>query len=144
MCWNEFSMLFDHGSGRISGLKVIDLVVGGEDAAATNAQFSVRLAEYTTSEQSAFYNTSTGVELGTTPVTRVIWAGGGGRDNAEADPTSTTIDAGNRLAVVPGYTGVAGGANTAAGTASFLYGGVAEDTGDAYIVLNRHFSARWQ
>lgn len=35
MCWNEFSMLlFGHGSGRISGLRVIDLVVGGEDAAA--------------------------------------------------------------------------------------------------------------
>ena len=115
---------------------ILNNIWGGEDAAATNAQFSVRLAEYTTSEQTAFYNTSTGVELGTTPVTRVIWAGGGGRDNAEADPTSTTIDAGNRLTIVPGYTGVTGGANTAAGTASFLYGGVAEDTGDTYIVLD--------
>ena len=109
---------------------------GGEDASATNAQFAIRLAEYTTSEQSAFYNTSTGVELSTTPVSRVIWGGGGGRDNAEADPTSTTIDAGNRLVVVPGYTGVAGGANTAAGTASFLYGATAENAGDTYVVLD--------
>ena len=115
---------------------ILNNIWGGEDASATNAQFAIRLAEYTTSEQSAFYNTSNGVELGTSSATRVIWGGGGGRDNAEADPTSTTIDAGNRLAVVPGYTGVVGGSNTAAGTASFLYGGTAENTGDTYIVLD--------
>ena len=115
---------------------ILNNIWGGEDASATNAQFAIRLAEYTTSEQSAFYNTSNGVELGTTAVTRVIWGGGGGRDNQESDPTSTTIDAGNRLAIVPGYTGVAGGSNTAAGTASFLYGGTAENTGDTYVVLD--------
>ena len=110
---------------------------GGEDASGTNAQFAIRLAEYTTSEQSAFYTTSNGVELGTSSATRVIWAGGGGRDNGESDPTGTTIDAGNRLVVDPGYTGVTGGdGNTAAGTVSFLYGATAGTTGDTYVVLN--------
>jgi hypothetical protein len=111
-------------------------IYGGEDAAGTNAQFALRLAEYTTSEQSAFYTTSNGVEVSTTLETQIGWTGGAGRDNVEAAPTSTTIDAGNRLIVNVGYTGVYGGSNTAVGSVTFLYNGLAAGAGDTYIVLD--------
>tara|TARA_Y100000310_G_scaffold87119_1_gene83983 strand:+ start:11 stop:793 length:783 start_codon:yes stop_codon:yes gene_type:complete len=108
-----------------------------EDSAATNCQLGVNLKEYSTSEGSAFLLTSIGVELGTSPA-RVPWVSGqqvGGTPNSETAITATSIDAGNRLLIEPGFTGVQ--ANTVAGVMNIFFdAATAGLTGDSYVVIN--------
>lgn len=85
-------------------------------------------AEYTTSEQSAFFTSSIGTELGTTSA-RVAWIKGAGETL-----TSTTIDAGNRIVIAP----VIGAVGTmAAGTVTMSYNGNTDAAvGDTYVIFN--------
>lgn len=76
---------------------------GIESSASANAGIGLQLAEYTTSEQSAFMGVSVGYELTTSArqnqFTRFPAALGTQSDGSVF--TSTTIEAGNRLVVLP-------------------------------------------
>lgn len=63
---------------------------GNESAAGANASFGIRLAEYTTSEQTAFLDVDDAVELTTTAALR---------NQITTAPTSTLIESGNRLVI---------------------------------------------
>ena len=97
-----------------------------ESDAAANAGVGIRLAEYTTSEQSSFLDFNGTVEATTTSA-----LGTPGRF-ATAVLTATTIDAGNRLAILPDT--VAVGTMGASQTLTLSYGvGTAVSNGNSYI-----------
>lgn len=97
---------------------------GLEDDAATNAGFNMRIAEYTTSQQADSLDSNFGTELGTTASVN-NWL--------TAAVTSVTVDAGNRIAIVPRIVAVG---TMAAGTATFKYDGATADAdGDSYVLF---------
>ncbi len=87
LAWITMPMLADVA---IPAEPVLCNVWGLESANNANVGFMLRLAEYTTSEQTAFLASSTAsAELGSLGVVRWI----------TANPTATTIDASNRLVI---------------------------------------------
>lgn len=105
---------------------------GLESAATTNAQFGVQLAEYTTSAQSAFMASSMGTEL-LTAVSQNEWTFHPAAVDTNGQYTATTIDAGNRLIILPYMYNIG---TMAAGRSTFDYNGLtAGADGDSYLVL---------
>lgn len=102
-----------------------------ESAGTVNAGIGLRLAEYTSSEQSAFLDYNHTVELGTTAAlsTSTVFV--------TSVPSATTIDAGNRLVIAPDIVAVG---SMASGTVTMTYNGATEDgTGDAFIEISENF-----
>lgn len=105
---------------------------GFESAATANGQFGVQLAEYTTSAQSAFMSSSSGTEL-LTATSQNEWTLAPAATNVQANYTATTIDAGNRLIILPWIYNIG---TMASGRSTFDYNGLtAGADGDSYIVL---------
>lgn len=105
---------------------------GKESAATTNAQFGVQLAEYTTSEQASFMQVSMGTEL-LTSTSQNQWNKLTAAVETNGNYTSTTIDAGNRLVILPWMYNIG---TMAAGRSTFDYNGsTAGADGDSYIIL---------
>ncbi len=105
-----------------------------ESNASANAMVAFTFAEYTTSEQAAFFTTSIGTEL-TTSAARVVWLKASGETL-----TSTLIDAGNRVVIAPvlGAVGTMGGSQTV----TMSYNGATDNAaGDTYVVFNELFEA---
>lgn len=105
-----------------------------ESNASANALIAFTYAEYTTSQQSAFFTSSIGTELGTTAA-RVTWLKAAGETL-----TGTTIDAGNRLVIAPvlGAVGTMGGSQTV----TMSYNGATDGAaGDTYVILNELIQA---
>ena len=105
-----------------------------ESNASANAMVAFTFAEYTTSEQAAFFTTSIGTEL-TTSAARVVWLKASGETL-----TSTAIDAGNRVVIAPvlGAVGTMGGSQTV----TMTYNGATDNAaGDTYVVFNELFEA---
>lgn len=98
---------------------------GNESAAGANASFGIRLAEYTTSEQTAFLDVDDAVELTTTAALR---------NQITTAPTSTLIDAGNRLVIDMRIIPV--GTMGAGETAVLVFESNDDDeSGDSFIML---------
>lgn len=108
---------------------------GLESAAGANASLGVQLAEYTTSEQSAFCQTSYGTELtgSSTQIQRSRQPAAIGTVDGGAY-TSTTIEAGNRIAILPIVTNV--GTMGASESVTLKYNGATNGAdGDSYVSL---------
>jgi hypothetical protein len=105
-----------------------------ESNAAANAQLAIKLAQYTTSIQSAFVTSKYGTEA-TTAALREVWAAASG-DTV----TSTAFAIGDRIAILP-YCD-ASGTMGASQTLTFDYNGLtAGADGDSYVILNETLQA---
>lgn len=115
----------------ITALPVLVNVWAKESNAAANAATGVSLHEYTTSEQAAFLDHNHSTEL-TTTIARIPYL--------TANPTATTIDAGNRLVIKLEV--VAVGTMGASQTVTIDYNGAtAGSDGDTFILLNETLTA---
>lgn len=103
---------------------------GKESNAAANCSLGFTLAEYTTSQQSVFCTAGHATELGTTDAVRTFT-----RIPADASAyTSTVIEAGNRLVIIPVLTNV--GTMAASNTVTSYYNGSVNGAlGDTYLIL---------
>lgn len=117
---------------------VLCKVFAAESAAAANAGIGIRLCEYTTSEQAAFLDFNAGIELGTTIATLVT----GANVFSTTAPTSTVIDAGNRLVIAPDA--VAVGTMGASQTVTMNFNGTPGSAGETYIELQENLQVTSQ
>lgn len=105
---------------------------GKESAATTNVQMGLQMAEYTTSAQSAFFASSAGTEALTT-TSQTEWAKNPAAVETGGLYTATTIDAGNRLILLPYIYNIG---TMAAGRMTFDYNGsTAGADGDSFVTL---------
>lgn len=113
--------------------RVVSNIWGFESNAAANAQFGIHLHEYTTSLQSAFMNTTFGTEATVTTAHLDQWSRPSATDDS-GNYTATTIDAGNRLAILPYLSNV--GTMAAGHAVTMNYNGAtAGADGDTWIQL---------
>lgn len=105
-----------------------------ESNTAANADVAIAFQQYTTSAQTAFLTTSTGVELGVSPTARVPWSAQAGESI-----TSTAFAAGDRLIIAPAI-GAAGGTMAAGFFVWMSYGGLGSNVdGDTYVLFSEDF-----
>ncbi len=107
-------------------------VWGVESSVANNALIAFALAQYTTTIQSAFLTSSTGVEL-TATMARNPWVSASGETE-----TSTAFAAGDRIAISPALGAV--GTMASGGTVTMDYNqSTGGSDGDTYLMFNEDF-----
>lgn len=107
-------------------------VWGLESSLANNADIAWALQQYTTSAQTAFLTSSTGVEL-TTAAARQFWVGASGET-----VTSTAFAAGDRLIIAPALGAV--GTMASGGTVTMDYNQLTSGSdGDTFMLFNEDF-----
>lgn len=103
-----------------------------ESSLSANTDIAFALQQYTTSAQTAFLTTSTGVELAVSPTVRVPWT-----VQAGESITSTAFAAGDRLIIAPALGAVG---TMASGFFTWMsYNGLSNADGDTFVMFQEDF-----